>query len=332
MNDFTFQFSQINQREKEKNFLRYALLISTYNPPPYFYEALEKFISIQEIDIFIIDSSPTDSVLIKTSLITSSISNLNKNIFYYKVPNCGQPFKLNFGLQQVDEKGYNLATILTDDAALASKTFPAHKIYNYFYENCDPNKDIMILPSNTRYIEMKNISRYVDTGMTLDLRLFRKICFREDLIIDQFDFFFCDNIYENGGKILIYPEVLLKVAPIGRMGKSGLPDWRLYLLTRNTIALLLEHKNSFFKDVILQNLFWYRKAILYGKPRIKYLRAFFLGFYDGIKHNLGISENLQLLSEHRFSIKCNYLLIQHLSCKDKVSIRYSDNDAKKGEH
>jgi hypothetical protein len=322
MNSFTFQFSQINQREKEQNFLRYALLISTYNPPPYFYEALEKFISIQEIDIFIIDSSPTDSVPIKTSLITSSISNLNKNIFYYKVPNCGQPFKLNFGLQQVNEKGYNLATILTDDTELAYKTFPAHKIYNYFYENCDPNKDIMILPYNAKTLKMKNTFRHPDIGMTLDLRLFRKICFREDLIMDQFDHFFCYNIYENGGKILIYPEVLIKTLPLGRMEKSGLPDWRLYLLTRNTIALFLEHKNNFFRDVIL-NFGHYIKPILYGSRRIKYLKAFLLGLIDGLKHNLGITENLQLLSGPRFQIECNYWFVQHSPCKDKVSLKYS---------
>lgn len=329
-----FQFLQIHKKNERQDFFDYTVLFNIYNPPLSFYETLRKLILRPETDIFIIDSSPTDNVLVRLRSIIQSINTLqpiNINIFYYRIPNCGVPYAINFGIKQIKERKYRLVTIFTDDTSLVRETFPAHKIYEYFYKNCDPSKDAMVIPNNENDLKKKYILRTTEAGMTMDLSLFNKIQFREDLIIDQYDPLFCDNIYEKGGKILIYPEVLLRVAPIGRMGKSGLPDWRLYLLTRNTIALSLEHKNSFFRDVILQNLFWYKKAILYGKQRIKYLRAFFLGFYDGTKHNLGISENLQLLSEHRFSIKCDYLLIQHLSCKDRVGTRYSDYDAKKGE-
>lgn len=202
---------------------------------------------------------------------------------------------------------YEFVTILTDDTILKSNYFPVKSIKSFFNQNCDPSKDILLLPIHEFQIKKEILKRTAEIGMTLNKQLFNYIKFREDLIMDQFDLVFCDKIHEIGGKIIVYPEILIEVLPIGReenKGKHFLPDWRLYLLTRNTIALFLERKSLSYliRDVIIQNFILYRDAIIYGNKRFKFMKAGILGILDGLQHNLGITENLQKLSNNRFDI------------------------------
>jgi len=132
-----FQFLQIHKKIERQDFFDYAVLINTYNPHINFYETLRALILRLQTDIFIIDSSPTDNVLVKLRSIILSINTIqpiNINIFYYRIQNYGEPYAINFGLKQINEKKYRLVTIFTDDTSLARETFPAHKIYEYFYE------------------------------------------------------------------------------------------------------------------------------------------------------------------------------------------------------
>ena len=227
-------------------------------------------------------------------------------IKYFKVPNYGVGYNFNFGIKQAIKDSCDLITIFTDDVKLLDNGFPQEKIYRFFYNNCDSQKDVLILPQKGVQLQ-KEIKRTADSGMTFAKELFQKIRFREELIVDQTDFYFCDQVIMNGGKFIVYPEILIDVLPIGRETKNGeriIPLWRLYLLTRNTISIDLE-KNGKLRalqtDAYPQILCWGSSGIRSGQNILDVIKAIFLGVIDGIAKNLGVTSNLQKLSGNRFS-------------------------------
>lgn len=223
---------------------------------------------------------------------------------HLKLENKGVPYKLNKSIDYSLKYIPDLIMSFTDDAILKS-SMPYNEIIEYFNKNCKPENDVLVLTDNTTIIQKDKIKRWTDNGMIFSPKLFNKIRFREDLIIDQFDWLFCDTIHQLGGKIIAFPQILLSVEPVGREknnGHSFLPPWRIYLLIRNTLSLWREKKNKFMDDVIRQNYFWIKKALLYSDRNYKliYFRAIFLGIVDGIKHELGVTKNLNELSNGRF--------------------------------
>jgi hypothetical protein len=255
-----------------------------------------------DLKFIFVDSSPTD-IYRNNNLYLKKI--LKDGLFdHLHLDNKGAPYSLNKAID-FSLKAYNpdLVMILTDDAILESSIIYS-KVLEYFMKNCRPEYDILVLTNDLLMIQKNEIRRSTENGMIFSPKLWYKIKFREDLVMDQFDLLFCDEIHRLGGKILVFPSVLLGVEPIGREKINGinlLPPWRIYLLVRNTISLYIEGKESFFKDVLLQDFYWFSKGILFYHEKLKYIQAIFLGLLDGLNHRLGITKNLQRLSKNRFN-------------------------------
>ena len=195
-----------------------------------------------KVNLIFSDSSPED-VYKSNDLYLNSIfdSYFFKHI---KLDNKGVPYKLNKTVDYAARYNPDLILILTDDAILKS-SMPYRKIFEYFSKTCQPETFILLLTGDNATIKKREVKRSVENGMIFSPDLFKKIRFREDLIIDQFDLLFCDTIYQLGGKIVVFPHPLLGVGPIGREknhGQSFLPPWRMYLLIRNTLSLWREGK------------------------------------------------------------------------------------------
>ena len=256
-----------------------------------------------QIELIFSDSS-LDNVYRNNDLYLKGI--LDEQYFIHlKLENRGAPFALNKAIE-FSLKNYNpdLIMILTDDAII-KQDVPYNDIFEYFFKNCRSDKDVLLLTYNSDVIALKETKRSTENGLISSPQLFYKNKFREDLIMDQFDLLFSDEIYKNGGKIFVFPSPVLTVRLIGTE-KNGnhnfLPPWRNFLLVRNTLSLWLEKKNKLFKDVLIQNFIWSSKAIIFSRRDMKllYFKAIYLGILDGISHKLGITRNLNELSNNRF--------------------------------
>ncbi len=189
--------------------IKFVVIVNTYNPS---IDKIKKIIetlvtSDNRIKLFIIitDSSPTALFLegdLKTIVMQGSVE-----IKYLKLENFGEPYALNSGIKFA-KINYNpdLIMLLTDDAILYSK-IPYISIYEYFIKNCNPERDILIV-TDVRKVPQRIIRRTTENGMVFSPLLFDKLKFEEDLVMDQFDFMFCDSIYLAGGKIIVFPDSL----------------------------------------------------------------------------------------------------------------------------
>lgn len=286
-------------------------------PPLTFFDTLKRLSSNLNIHIYVIDSSPEVTSIKTQNYINRSINNNLNHLFskghsrplikYFKVPNYGIGHKHNFGIKQAIKDGCDLMTTFTDDVKLLDNRFPIEEIYRFFCNNCDPHKDVLILPYDRAQLQ-KEIKRAGDLGMTFTKELFQKVRFREELILDNTDYYFCDQVILKGGKFIVYPEILIGTLPIGREAKF--PMWRLYLLTRNSFSISLESNGKFGKlsrllthtfPRTLQLIMWNLQVVRSAQDILDVLEAIFLGYIDGIQRKLGVTSNLQKLSGNRFS-------------------------------
>jgi len=284
---------------------KFAVIINTYNPDIY---RIQKLIESLRTDtendvalfIIVVDSSPSPSFL-QIDHILSAIQGFQE-IKHLKVENLGEPSSLNHAIEYAKLNiEPDLIMILTDDA-IVYKEIPYKIILEYFIRNCNLEKDILSI-TDSKLVHKKIVNRVTENGMVFSPKLFDKLKFREDLVMDQFDLIFCDSINSSGGKIIVFPDSIIWQGPIGREEKNGhnyLPHWRVYLLIRNTIALYLEGKENFLRDVLIQDFSWAYKCFFYSHQKLKCIKAIFLGIYDGLTHRLGVTENLQELSGNRF--------------------------------
>ena len=297
------------------NKTKYGVIIAAHMPPStLFSDTLKKLSANQDIQVYVIDSSPeTTSTEIQNHISEKINNNMNHDfseshpqtlVKNFKVPNYGVGYNFNFGIKQAIKDYCDLITIFTDDVTLLKNGFPQEKIYSFFYNNCNPQKDVLILPQKGAPLQ-KEIKRTADSGMTFAKELFQKIRFREELIVDQTDFYFCDQVIMNGGKFIVYPEILIDVLPIGREIQNQervLPPWRLYLLARNAIAISLEGKAKLATlkaDAFPQIRHWGVAGIKSGQG-VEVFYAVFLGGIDGFSKKLGVTDALQKLSGNRF--------------------------------
>ena len=300
------------------NKIKYGVIIAVHMPPlTLFSDTLKKLSSNSDIQVYVIDSSPEATSTEIQKHISKSINNINHDfskshprtlVKNFKVPNYGVGYNFNFGIKQAIKNNCDLITIFTDDVKLLKNGFPQEKIYSFFYNNCNPQKDVLILPQKRAPLQ-NEIKRTADSGMTFAKELFQKIRFREELIVDQTDFYFCDQVIMNGGKFIVYPEILIDVLPIGREIQNQeriLPPWRLYLLARNAIAIGLEGKAKLAAlktDAFPQIRHWGIAGIKSGQGADVFY-AVFLGAIDGFSKKLGVTVTLQKLSGNRFA--CDY--------------------------
>ncbi len=100
----------------------------------------------------------------------------------------------------------------------------------------------------------------------------------------------------NGGKICAYPLLIRKSLPIGRIrgDKVILPYWRLYLYTRNVLALSLEERDLTYFLISLWFIIYFsvNSVKFYHKPLFT-LRAVARGISDALAKNMGVTPTLQ---------------------------------------
>lgn len=267
------------------------------------YSNLECLSEDRFLKVFIIDSSPLEtSELIRNYLLNfKKEKSLSFNFIHIK--NVGVGFALNYGAFLAFSNGCELVTIVDDDAKIIVYPFPTTDVIQFFRKNCNPEKDLLVLP-NIHPTDRKT-EFWVETGLTFSKNLFSKIKFREEFILDQIDSVFCKQVLSQGGKILLYPKQLFESSPVGRISEGGinhLPNWRLYTLTRNSVAFALETSiNPVDLIYSLALIFqWTSKSIRSERRLFVIIKCVYFGILDGLLGNLGITRHLQELSGHRF--------------------------------
>jgi hypothetical protein len=299
---------QIPQGKTEdmKGMKSYGIVIATHMPPENFFDTIDKLAATLNLHAYVVDTSDNaTSQKIQEHIQRAKKKNQTLNIKYYKISNGGIGYTYNFGIKKAINDNCNPITLFTDDVRVIN-SLPTENICRFFEANCDPSKDALVLPQNPEEIDIKK-TRAADSGLTFSAQLFKKVRFREEFILDQIDFDFSRQIRQNGGKFVVYPQVVIDVLPIGREVQKGehvLPFWRLYLLTRNSITMSLESEAKLeeLKDETLsQILHWGLSGFRSGQSVFLVFKAVFFGCIDGFTKHLGVTAFLQNLSGNRFS-------------------------------
>ncbi|MEM3829660.1 MAG: hypothetical protein QXP36_10665 [Conexivisphaerales archaeon] len=280
--------------------LKYCCIIITYKPN---IESLIKNIDFlsNAITVYIIDSSPSKEF--ENIIFLNTMYN-NDKIKLFHIANLGAAYSINTGIRKAIEDGFNLFSIFDDDVFFLSSKFDSVSIVNYFKYHCNPDTDMLYLTSNPSKFA-KNPIRVVESGMTFSSKLFTKIQFREEFVMDQLDFEFCDQIYKLGGLIKIFPVPVIDNLPVGRVTNQlfhSVPSWRLYTITRNALRLSLENGMN-VKSLLLwihEVTHWFTLCVLSGQSLFECIRNILLGIIDGIQGKLGITPNLLKVSNNRF--------------------------------
>ena len=266
--------------------LNYSVSICAYNPPKIFYDTINRMEEMQ-IDTFVVYSG--NDITLPSKL---------NYVIVIKEFNYGIGHNFNTGIQLALSNGFDLFTLLTDDAFILPD-FSKNYIVDYFTKNCNEN-DVLHINFVSGTLTTKKID--VDTGMTVSSYIARRIKFREDFVMDQQDIYFCYEVSNIGGTIRSIDRKMLDVLPVGRMmsGKMHyLPSFRVYLLTRNTLRIFIESKKiHFLLNFIKFSSGYLLKGIIDHEKRM--LFAYFSGIIDAMRGNLEISANLQKLSGNKF--------------------------------
>jgi hypothetical protein len=280
----------------------YGVVIASYLPPlPAFFNTLRQLSVVENLNVYIVDSSPVTENKTEDFIRQLCSPTVKATIKYFKVPNRGIGYSYNCGISEAAHDRCDLITLFTDDVTLPGN-FPTEAIGEFYKCNCKL-EDVLFLPQNPQQLG-RTVTRTVDTGMTFSGQL--NLRFREEFILDQIDFDFSIKILKNGGRFVVFPKIVIEVLPVGRIEKDGarlLPPWRLYLLTRNAIALAFEsnHKwEALRREAYPEIRTWAMAGIKSSRRLLLVSRAVFLGVNDGLIKSLGVTGNLQVLSKRRF--------------------------------
>ncbi len=291
----------------------YGFVMVVHDPPiPQFFQQLEKLASkIRDSDtifgIYIVDSSNDKTqVTINNFILSIGLSYApHVNIHYFReTENFGAGHSYNIGCSLAFQNGCKAVTLLDDDVIILDNFNP--KDIFAFYKNLNTS-DTLALPTDKCTAKLFNSrqDRRFFIGTTFSRDLFTKINFREDFVIDWTDCDFAKRVLKQGGINAVYPEIVINMLPSGRVvrdGHSYFPYWREYLISRNTLTILREDRDlmaliSFVWAVISVGY----KGIRAHQKLLLVVKALSLGVFDAIQGNLGITENLQKLSNFRFT-------------------------------
>lgn len=290
---------------------KYCIIIASHEPKiDLLFDMLTKLSKLGIGRIFLVDSSSYEV----SKSIQLFVENLNarfkiQKIFYEKVVNRGVGHKYNMGFKLCLKNQCKVMTIFTDDAIIDESTFNPEKIINFFYSNLDINKDVLALTSWNRgdYGTRSEIKEGPDFGMTLSNYLVRVLTFNENLILDYNDFDFCYQIKRNGGKIKLYPQETVTSLPSGSKTSKNIPHlpvWRIYLVVRNYLDLSCEYRDvNFFIRNTYHAIGYMISSCFYGEKLFNVFKAAFLGILDSTSGKLGITDNLQRLTNDLFCKK-----------------------------
>jgi hypothetical protein len=283
-----------------------GIVIAAHIPPEIFFETITKLSTTPNLKVYVVDTSnqaifnKIDECIEKNNQKDGS----NSNIRHYKIPNCGIGYTYNFGIKKAIADGCDFIILFTDDIIIKNQ-LTILDIRNFFYQKCNPKTDALTLPRDPQHL-MPEMDRAADSGLAFSKELFEKVRFREEFILDQIDFEISKKIHDNGGRIPVYPQIVITTLPIGREIKNGervLPPWRLYLLVRNSLTMSLEsdHKlHAIRHDTLAQISHWGSAGFRSGQRPIQLFTPILLATIDALTKNLGVTVFLQKLSGNRF--------------------------------
>lgn len=283
---------------------RYGVVVISYSPPDLMLDLIEQLIILKGIYLYIVDSSPLSIQLELEKKIGKIKSKYSQpRVTMIKTKNFSVGYSLNLGIQRCLEDGMKLITIMDDDTILVKENFNPDTIWDFFFTNLNPKKDVLILAQG---IAAKRIAFWVETGLTFTKDVFKFVQFRENFILDQIDLLFCLKVRRRGGLLVMYPLPVLLNLPVGREVNNNvqtLPIYRMYTISRNSLALALESRNkiSGFAHAFLTISIFSLKSFQAKKGLIPIGRAVYWGILDFLRGEFGVTDKLQYLSSNRFS-------------------------------
>ncbi|SMD30772.1 glycosyltransferase [Picrophilus oshimae] len=255
-------------------------IIVTYNPDEERFEAVLKQATRYCDKILIIDNKSLNSNFIE------KISENNPTIKLKKLDkNYGIGKALNLGLEEL-MYSYDYILTLDQDSILLENI--SNVIYNA--NLMFSGYKIGIISLNMHNIQSKKdyfieINYPIISGSLINSELFKKgLKYREEFFMDQIDFDFDFNVLRMGYKIITTTTKMLdhRLGLIVNNSKKPIePDWRLYLMCRNSFILLRERKIN-LSIFIWQLVGWFINDLLNGKPLTK-LYKYFIIYSFGIK-------------------------------------------------
>lgn len=138
--------------------------------------------------------------------------------------------------------------------------------------------------------------RVITSGSIVDLSIMRQIGgFADELFIDYVDFEYCYRVSKYGYKILRFGDIFLnhhlgELKTFKRFGRTHVLHvhnaLRRYYMTRNCVYLLRKYPGRNFHK-FKQELRIPKRILLYEDNKTEKLKAWALGFKDGILGNMG---------------------------------------------
>ena len=279
--------------------IKLAAVIVTYNPEiDRFKDVINSIVNQVDFIVIVDNGSKNINDIKEICSIKSNIEIIENDVNY------GIGKALNIGIEKL-KNNYDWILTLDQDSVILvnikNVIDEINKIYNkeviglIFLNTKDENK-------KTKYDEIK---KPIISGSIVNSKIFSLgIAYREEFFMDQIDFDFDYNVIINKFKIIKTNfkgqdhELGKKLKTIIGKSTNYEPDWRIYLMARNSFKLLIEKKFRFI-DFFNQFLGWYIRYVVVKPFKFKkifnYLYLYLIGIKDAIKNNMGVSENLKRL-------------------------------------
>lgn len=267
-------------------------IIVTYNPDIYRFEKVISAVSEVSDSTIIVDNNSANIQYIKEVIGKVPRGDIN---FIELGRNAGVAGALNTGLDFLTKQNGYVLTMDQDSILLISRNELEEMIYNA-KQISDNNFGALSLSHNSgtsNNLLPVEIPFTIISGMVIDISLFHNgLKYREDFFMDQVDFDLCYNIRDMGKKIFITSKKTMDHilgTRVSRFGKELTvePDWRIYLLLRNSTILLRERKigAKFYLGQILYILGSRILGTRFG-TNIRLPKVIVTGLYDGITRHI----------------------------------------------
>lgn len=159
----------------------------------------------------------------------------------------------------------------------------------YIDRNTYMDRGIMKLSNNVKYV-----NECITSGSLCNTEVISNIgSFDNKLFIDLVDMDICRKIIDSGYRIIKIPYYGF----MHELGKSQTKNIfnkkiniyngnikRLYYISRNSVYMAVQYHDIYYLRTLVRHII---KSLLFEKNRLKRLKAYFLGFYDAMKGNMG---------------------------------------------
>ena len=264
-------------------------IVVTHNPPPTIYKLVEQISCVRVIMIDSSDSNVFNSLL-------EHFQNRENIVLYHEEKHLGLGNALNIGIKMSINLGFKFLLIMEDDTYFQENVNLIDIVNEFSYTHS--NISILYLSetdtNSTNDFLLVNRNLGTNSGILISFNLAKEIRFRTEFFMDQIDINFQHDVRKMGYKIYLTKNRIIARLPIGReigRGINTISIFRFYLLTRNTLRLFIERKNSMVTLIYIPGYFF--KGIVAGQNAKLLLKALAHGILDGINNNMGITQTLK---------------------------------------